>query len=196
MENIRQANRSKHKRILSVAVTQQYKPNILAASISSISVNLIPQAVVLAEDLTKTKSGEGPPNVVLPSSSCFGRQAACELTDTRNFGGHGVLKDNQPLPSQQRVPTLPAGDSSSGSGGAGQDRQDPNGPGQLTSHVAMIISDEDDFTDDPHQIIPTEAKIMHYHLFKWREKMDFFASMSYQHPLKASMEPIIMSLVM
>ena len=111
-------------RILPMPVTQQHMPDILAASISSISVNLIPPAVVL----TKTKPGEGPPNVVLPGLSGFGKQAACELTDTRNSGGPGVSKDNQPPPSQQGVPTVPAGGSSSGSGGASQDRQDPNGP--------------------------------------------------------------------
>ena len=43
------------------------------------------------------------------------------------------------------------------SGGvAGGSGQDPNKPRQGVSHLAMYITDEDEFTDDPHQIIPVE----------------------------------------
>ena len=43
----------------------------------------------------------------------------------------------------------------SSSGTAGSSSQDPNEPGQGVSHLALVIND-DEFTDDPHQIIPTE----------------------------------------
>ena len=80
-----------------------------ATSISCISVNLIPPAIVVAEDLTKTKPWEGSPNVVLTGLSSLGKQATCESTDTRNSGGPGVSKDKQPSSSQQGSPTVPLG---------------------------------------------------------------------------------------
>ena len=44
----------------------------------------------------------------------------------------------------------------SSGGAAGGSSQGPNEPGQEVSHLALVISDDDEFTDDPHQIIPTE----------------------------------------
>ena len=41
-------------------------------------------------------------------------------------------------------------------GAAGDSGQDPNEPIPDVSHLVMYISDEDEFTDDPHQIMPTE----------------------------------------
>ena len=38
----------------------------------------------------------------------------------------------------------------------GGSSQDPNEPRQEVSHLALVISDDDEFTDDPHQIIPSE----------------------------------------
>ena len=51
---------------------------------------------------------------------------------------------------------LPSDSSSGGGRGANKDGQDPHGPGQPASHLAMIVSSEDDFEDDPHQIIHTD----------------------------------------
>ena len=45
------------------------------------------------------------------------------------------------------------GSSGSATGGNGQD---PNEPRQEVSHLALVISDDDEFTEDPHQIITTE----------------------------------------
>ena len=45
------------------------------------------------------------------------------------------------------------GSSGSTAGGSGQ------GPNELkweVTHLAMVVSDDDEFTDDPHQIIPTK----------------------------------------
>ena len=41
-------------------------------------------------------------------------------------------------------------------GTAGGSGQDLNKLRQGVSHLAMVISDDDEFADDPHQIIPTE----------------------------------------
>ena len=47
-----------------------------------------------------------------------------------------------------------APDSSGGvAGGSGQG---PGEPKQEVAHLAMVVSDDDEFADDPHQIIPTE----------------------------------------
>ena len=43
----------------------------------------------------------------------------------------------------------------SSGGAAGSSGQDPNERRQGVSHLALVI-DDDEFTDDPHQIIPTE----------------------------------------
>ena len=48
-----------------------------------------------------------------------------------------------------------SGPGSSG-GAAGGSSQDPNEPRQEVSYLALVISIDDEFTDDPHQIIPTE----------------------------------------
>ena len=43
------------------------------------------------------------------------------------------------------------------SGGiVGSSSQGPNELKQEVAHLAMVVSDDDEFTDDPHQIIPTE----------------------------------------
>ena len=44
----------------------------------------------------------------------------------------------------------------SSGGAAGGSGQDPNEPRLEVSHLALVISDDDEFADDPHQIIPTE----------------------------------------
>ena len=49
----------------------------------------------------------------------------------------------------------PSGPGSSG-GAAGGNSQDPNEPRQGVCHLVMVISNDDEFTDDPHQIILTE----------------------------------------
>ena len=50
--------------------------------------------------------------------------------------------------------THPSGPGSSG-GATGGSSQDPNELRQGLSHLALVIND-DEFADDPHQIIPTE----------------------------------------
>ena len=41
-------------------------------------------------------------------------------------------------------------------GAAGGSGQDPNEPRQEVFHLAFTISSDNEFTDDPHQIFPTE----------------------------------------
>ena len=44
----------------------------------------------------------------------------------------------------------------SSSGAAGSIGQDPNEPLRDVSHLTMVTSDENEFANDPHQIIPTK----------------------------------------
>ena len=44
----------------------------------------------------------------------------------------------------------------SSGGVAGGSGQGPGESKQEVAHLAMVVSDDDEFTDDPHQIIPTE----------------------------------------
>ena len=53
------------------------------------------------------------------------------------------------------VPTTHSGGPGS-SGAAGGSGQDPNEQRQEVSHLAMYISNGDEFADDPHQIFPVE----------------------------------------
>ena len=51
---------------------------------------------------------------------------------------------------------MQSGGSSPSGGTAGGSGWDPNEPRQGISHLAMYISDEDEFTNNPHQIISIE----------------------------------------
>ena len=44
----------------------------------------------------------------------------------------------------------------SGGGTAGGSGQGPNELKQVVAHLTMVVSDDDEFAGDPHQIIPTE----------------------------------------
>ena len=85
-----------------------------------------------------------------------GRQIASESMDTHSTSGPSGAKDSQPSSSQPRVPSLHSSGPGPGSSAAGGSGQDPNKPKQDVSHLAILISNEDEFTDDPHQIIPIQ----------------------------------------
>ena len=70
---------------------------------------------------------------------------------------HSTPVSQPPTPTKTSGSISTAHSSASGSSGgtAGCSSQDPNEPRQGVSHLALVIND-DEFTDDPHQIIPTE----------------------------------------
>ena len=70
------------------------------------------------------------------------------------MGKQGGTKDNQASSSKPGVLTTHSSAPGSSSGAAGGSSQDPNKPRQGVSHLALVIN-IDEFTDDPHQIIPT-----------------------------------------
>ena len=135
-------------------VSQPPTPNTPAGLISTITVEILPP--VLAEDLTKATLREGSPNLLQMASMCVDKQATSELTDSHSAGERDGTKNNQASSSKPRVLTTHSsvpGSSGSAAGGSGQD---PDEPKQGFSHLAMVISDDDEFADDPHQIIPAE----------------------------------------
>ena len=51
--------------------------------------------------------------------------------------------------------TCPSAPGSSGDA-AGGSGHGPGGSKEEVAHLTMVVSDDDDFTNDPHQIMPTE----------------------------------------
>ena len=127
-----------------------------ANSFTTIPVGILPPARVLADDLTKVNLREGSPNTLLMALSGVGKQVTSELMDSHNASGLGGTKNNQPSSSKPRASTMHSNGPDSSGGTAGGSGQDPNEPRQDVSHLAIYISDEDEFADDPHQIIPIE----------------------------------------
>ena len=84
METPQPTRKGRHKRPSTGQVIQQLVLDTPAALISAISVNIVPPAVVHADDLTKNKLKGGSPNPILVDSCGLGKQAVCESTDTRN----------------------------------------------------------------------------------------------------------------
>ena len=87
---------------------------------------------------------------------CAGKQATSESIDSCNAGGLDGTKNNQTSSSKPKVLTTHSSGPGSSVGAAGGSGQDPNEPRKGVSHLVMYISNDDDFADDPHQIIPTE----------------------------------------
>ena len=84
-----------------------------------------------------------------------GKQTTGKSTDSHSTGERGGTKDNQTSSSKPGVLTANSSEPGSSDGAAGGSSQDPNEPVQGVSHLALVI-DDDEFADDPHQIIPTE----------------------------------------
>ena len=119
-------------------------------------MGILPPARVLAEDLTKANLREGSPNLLQMALSGVGKQVTSELTDSHRAGRLGGTKNNQPSSSKPRASTMHSSGPGPSGGAAGGSGWNSNKPRQEVSHLAMYISDDNKFTDDPHQIIPIE----------------------------------------
>ena len=118
-------------------------------------MGILPPASV-GRDLTKANLKEGSPNLLQMALKCVGKQAASESTDSHSAGGLGGTKNNQASFSKPKVLTMHSSGPGSSGGAAGGSSQDPSELRQGVSYLAMYISDDDDFTDYQHQIIPIE----------------------------------------
>ena len=70
----------------SAPVSQLPTPNTPAGLISTITVGILPQARVLAEEFTKATLREGSPNLLQIALKCVGKQTTSELTDSHSAG--------------------------------------------------------------------------------------------------------------
>ena len=66
-------------------------------------------------------------------------------------------KDNSASSSRSGVSAMHSSVPGSSGSTAGGNSQGANELRQEVSHLTMVVSDGDEFTNDPHQIIPTEA---------------------------------------
>ena len=145
----------KRQKMCSSPVSQPLTPVTPAGSISTITVGILPPTRVLAEDLPKATLKEGSPNLLKIASKCIGRKATSESSSC-GTGHQSGSKDNTASslrPGASATCSSAPGSSGSTAGGSGQG---PNEPKQEVAHLAMVVSDDDEFTDDPHQIISTE----------------------------------------
>ena len=146
----------KRQKMHSSPVSQPLTPVTPAGLISTITVGILPLARVLAEDLIKATLSEGSPKLLKVALKYIGRKATSESTSSCGAGNRSGPKDN--TASSSRLGASATCSSTPGSSGstAGGSSQGPNEPKQEVAHLAMVVSDDDEFADDPHQIIPTE----------------------------------------
>ena len=137
-------------------VSQPPTPITPADLISIITVGILPPAKVLAEDLTKTTLREGLPNIFKVTPKFIGCKTTNESTHSHDANHQSGPKDNTVPSSRQGVSATCSSAPGSSGGAAGGSGQGPGEPKQEVAHLAMVVSDDDEFANDPHQIIPTE----------------------------------------
>ena len=122
----------------------QIKP---AGSILTITVGILPPAEVLAEDLMKATLREGSSNLLKVTPKFIGWKTADHLSGP---------KDSTEPPFRQGVSATCSGTPGSSGSVAGTSGEGPGEPKQEVAHLAMVVSDDNELADDPHQIIPSE----------------------------------------
>ena len=127
-----------------------------AGLISTITVGILPPAKVLAEDLTKTTLREGSPNLLKVTPKFTGWKTTNEATHSCDADHPSGTKDRTAPSSRQGVSATCSSAPGSSGGVAGGSGQGPCEPKQEVAHLTMVVSDDDEFTDDPHKIILTE----------------------------------------
>ena len=148
----------KRQKMHSPPVSQPLTPVTPAGLISTKTVGILPLARVLAEDLMKATLIEGSPNLLKVALKCIDRKATSESTSSHGAGNQSGPNDNTASFSRLGASATHSSTPGSSGGTAGSSSQGPNGLKQEVTHLAMVmvVSDDDEFADDPHQIIPTE----------------------------------------
>ena len=110
---------------------------------------------MLVEDITKATLKEGSPNQLKVALKYIGRKTTSESTSSHGAGHQSGPKDS--TASSSKLGASATCSSTLGSSGtAGSSGQGPNEPKQEVTQLTMVVSDDDEFPDDSHQIIPTE----------------------------------------
>ena len=111
---------------------------------------------MLADDLTKATLREGSPNILKVTPKFIGWKTTKESTRSLDINHLSRQKDNMASSFRQGAsatcPSVP-GSSRDAAGGSGHG---PGGSKEEVTHLTMVVSDNNDFTNDPHQIIPME----------------------------------------
>ena len=146
----------KRQKMCSSPISQLLTLVTPAGPILTITVGILPLARVLPEDLTKATLKEGSPNLLKVALKCIGRKATSESTSSHSAGNQSGPKDNTASSWRPGASSTCSSTLGSSGGTAGGSSQGPNELKQDVAHLTVVVSDDDEFTDDPHQIIPTE----------------------------------------
>ena len=146
----------KRQKMHSSPISQLLTPVTPAGLISTVTVGILSPARVLAEDLTKATLKEGSPNLLKVALKCIGRKATSESTSSNGTGHQSGSKDNTASSSRPGASATCSSTPDSSGGTTGSSGQGLNEPKEEVTHLTLVVSDDDEFADDPHQIIPTE----------------------------------------
>ena len=111
---------------------------------------------MLAEDLTKATLSEGSPNLLKVTPKFISWKTTNEATCFQDADHSSGPKDSTVPSSRWGVSATSSSAPGSSGGAAGGNGQGPGEPKQGVTHLTMVVSDDDEFTNDPHQIIPTQ----------------------------------------
>ena len=118
-------------------------PAPLTPLILTTTVGILPSASVLVEDLIKATLREASTNLLKVTPKFIGWKATNESTHSCDANQLSGLKDS----------TVPS--TSCGAPGTGSNATGSCDPKQEVAHLTMVVSDDDEFADDPHQITHT-----------------------------------------
>ena len=156
MDTIRNSAR-RQKKFHSHLIMQQMAVNTPASSITAVPIQHIPWAKVFAEDLINLQSRWGSPNALVVAASDTGQRVMSQSTNGHGKGETASEKNKPQPPLESRALADITGSTGGGSGGAARgDGEEPHNLKPETSQLTLIISEESDVADDPHQVIPTE----------------------------------------
>ena len=156
MDNIRNSTR-RQKKFCSHPITQQMAVNTPSSSITAVPIQHIPWAKVVREDLINLQLRWGSPNTLVVAASGTGRRVMSQFTSSHGKGETTSEKNEPQPPLESRALADITGSTSGGSGGAARgDGEEPHNLKPGISQLTLIISEESEFADNPHQVIPTE----------------------------------------
>ena len=138
-------------------ISQPPTPITLAGLILTITVGILPPAKLLAEDLTKATLREGSPNLLKVTPKFISWKTTNESTHSHDADHRSGPKDSTAPSSRQDVLATCSSVPGSSGGAAGSSGQGPGEPKQEVAHLTTLVLDDDEFTNDPYQIIHTEG---------------------------------------
>ena len=146
MHNIRSSLKKK-KGTHSHWTMQQVTADTPASSITALSIQHIPWAKVIAEDVINLQLRLGSSNTLV--------MVASELTSSHGRGDRSGKSEPRP-PPELRALTNITGSTGSGSGVAARKDGEEDNPEPGIAQLTAFISKESDFAADQHQMIPTD----------------------------------------